>query len=75
MKLLSPREYQVLALTAQGETAKMIGKTLGISPRTVEIYLARAKVRLGARNKAQAVALYLGSTGDDHRGERVSADD
>jgi PAS domain S-box-containing protein len=38
---LTAREREVAALVMQGLTAKEIGKTLGISPRTVEIYRAR----------------------------------
>ena len=38
---LTPREREVAALVMKGQTAKEIGKTLGISPRTVEIYRAR----------------------------------
>ncbi|MEN9383286.1 MAG: Tetrathionate response regulatory protein TtrR [Pseudomonadota bacterium] len=38
---LTAREREVATLVMQGLTAKEIGKTLGISPRTVEIYRAR----------------------------------
>ena len=38
---LTAREREVAALVMKGLTAKAIGKTLGISPRTVEIYRAR----------------------------------
>jgi PAS domain S-box-containing protein len=38
---LTAREREVAALVMKGQTAKEIGKTLGISPRTVEIYRAR----------------------------------
>ena len=36
LKVLTPREIEVLALIGQGKTAKEIGETLGCSPRTVE---------------------------------------
>jgi DNA-binding CsgD family transcriptional regulator len=38
---MTPRERDVAALLIQRQTAKEIGKTLGISPRTVEIYRTR----------------------------------
>ena len=38
---LTPREREVAALVMNGMTAKAMGKVLGISPRTVEIYRAR----------------------------------
>lgn len=38
---LTPREREVAAFLMNGLTSKEIGKALGISPRTVEIYRAR----------------------------------
>lgn len=38
---LTPREREVAAFLMKGMTAKEMGKALGISPRTVEIYRAR----------------------------------
>ena len=38
---LTAREREVAALVMRGLTAKEMGKALGISPRTVEIYRAR----------------------------------
>jgi len=38
---LTPREREVAAFVMDGLTSKEIGKLLGISPRTVEIYRAR----------------------------------
>jgi DNA-binding CsgD family transcriptional regulator len=62
-------------LAAAGETVRSTATKLGISPHTVNVYMAQAKMKLQATSKAHLVALYLGGTGDDHRGERVGTDD
>jgi len=56
---LSGRERQCLALVAEGLSSKDIGKRLRLSPRTVELHVARAMKRLGAVNRSHAVALAL----------------
>lgn len=56
---LSDRERQCLALVAEGLSSKLIGKRLRLSPRTVELHVARAMRRLGAVNRSHAVALAL----------------
>jgi DNA-binding CsgD family transcriptional regulator len=38
---LTPREREIAALLIDGLTSKLIGKKLGISPRTVDVYRAR----------------------------------
>ncbi len=38
---LTPREREIAALLIEGLTSKLIGKRLGISPRTVDVYRAR----------------------------------
>ncbi len=38
---LTPREREVAALLIEGLTSKLIGRRLGISPRTVDVYRAR----------------------------------
>ncbi len=52
---LSPRERQVLDLTAQGMTAREVGKTLQISSNTVERHRANIMSKLGFSNRAQLV--------------------
>ncbi|MEJ2433904.1 MAG: LuxR C-terminal-related transcriptional regulator [Pseudolabrys sp.] len=56
---LSQRERQCLALIAEGWSSKHIGRRLELSPRTVELHVARAMRRLGAVNRSHAVALAL----------------
>lgn len=50
---LTPREREVLATMARGQTAKETGKALGISPRTVEKLQAGLRSKLGAHNAAE----------------------
>ena len=38
---LTPREREIAALLIEGLTSKLVGKRLGISPRTVDVYRAR----------------------------------
>ncbi|MFT3976239.1 MAG: response regulator [Sphingomonas bacterium] len=47
---LSPRERDVLAGLARGQSNKVIAHDLGISPRTIEIYRANIKDKLGVDN-------------------------
>lgn len=54
---LSPREVQALALVAAGHDAKSAAKEMAISMHTVKDHLQFARLKLGARNSAHAVAL------------------
>ena len=63
---LSPRERDVVGRMATGLTNKEIGRSLGISPRTVEIHRNNALTKLGARHSAEAVRLWLESGSVDH---------
>ncbi len=53
---LTPRQREVLRLVARGHTDKQIARALALSPRTVEMHVARALGALGARNRADAVS-------------------
>ena len=37
----------------------MIGKKLEISPRTVETYLERSKIKTNTHNKAQLISIFI----------------
>jgi DNA-binding CsgD family transcriptional regulator len=52
---LTQREREVLALVARGLTNQEIAQQLFISTYAVKICLHQACVKLGARNRAQAV--------------------
>lgn len=54
---LSRREREALSLVARGFEDAAIGTALGITRASAHIYVERAKRRLGASTRAQAVAL------------------
>lgn len=56
---LTPREREVLEQITGGASNKEAGRTLGISPRTVEVHRARIMEKLGARNAADLVRIVL----------------
>ena len=58
------REREVVGLMANGQTNKEIGRTLGISPRTVEIHRTNALSKLAARHSSEAVRLWLEAGGE-----------
>ncbi len=49
----------MLALLAAGATDEQIAGLLELSPATVQTHVRNAKAKLGARTRAQAVALAL----------------
>jgi DNA-binding CsgD family transcriptional regulator len=57
--VLSAREREVLALIAMGESSARIAATLHVSPSTVETHVRHCLEKLGARNRAHAIALGL----------------
>lgn len=57
MNLLSPRQAQVLSLSAQGKNRQQIAKTLFLSPWTVDNLFKAARESLGdAGTNEQALA-------------------
>jgi two-component system response regulator FixJ len=61
--LLTPREFQVLELIANGASSKEAGRCLGISPRTIEVHRARVMEKLGAKNTIDLVHIVLSDRG------------
>jgi ATP/maltotriose-dependent transcriptional regulator MalT len=59
MPLVTPREIEVLALAAQGLSAPQIGERLVISASTVRTHLENLYPKLGASDRAAAVAAAL----------------
>ena len=53
------REREVLELLAGGRTDGQIADLLELSPATVQTHVRNAKAKLGARTRAQAVAIAL----------------
>jgi DNA-binding NarL/FixJ family response regulator len=54
---LTEREREILALLADGLSNRAAGERLGITERTVKFHVAEILARLGASNRAQAVAI------------------
>jgi pimeloyl-ACP methyl ester carboxylesterase/DNA-binding CsgD family transcriptional regulator len=54
-KELTPRQREVLRAVARGLTDKEIAVELSLSPRTVEMHVARALAALACANRAEAV--------------------
>jgi two-component system response regulator FixJ len=54
---LSPRERDVLERLLSGASNKLIGRALGLSPRTVEMHRAKMLGRLGAATTAEALEI------------------
>lgn len=72
---LSPRQVEVLRLVALGANVSQIAHELSISEATVKTHVKNILHRLGARNRAHAVALAMcnGLLGDYDPAELVSA--
>ncbi|MDP9242446.1 MAG: response regulator transcription factor [Actinomycetota bacterium] len=56
---LSKREQQILQKVAYGATTREVAHDLGISPHTVKTHLERIFEKLGANDRAQAVAIAI----------------
>lgn len=53
---LTPRQIEVLGHVARGLTDKQVARELGLSPRTVEMHVARAIDALACHTRAECVA-------------------
>jgi DNA-binding NarL/FixJ family response regulator len=60
----TPRELQVLHLTADGLTNTEVAGTLDVTVHAVKFHLASIYRKLGVSNRTQAAMVYL-RTGDD----------
>jgi len=56
---LTPRERDVMVEVVAGHSNKVIGRRLGLSPKTVEIHRARVMEKAGARNLSHLVRMAL----------------
>jgi DNA-binding CsgD family transcriptional regulator len=52
---LSPRECEILALLASGQSNKELARSLAISPNTVKTHLARVYDKLEVERRVQAI--------------------
>lgn len=56
---LSPKKHKILTLLARGYTDKEIAQNLDMSTRTVQTHISSIISKLNARNRTNAVALYM----------------
>jgi DNA-binding CsgD family transcriptional regulator len=54
---LTPRELEILRMAAAGGSVDQLAEQLSLSPNTVKTHLAHCYDKLGARNRAGAIAL------------------
>jgi FixJ family two-component response regulator len=66
---LSRREQDVLSQIVNGASNKEAGRSLGISPRTIEVHRAHLMQKLGAKNAADLIRIVM-SEGGGARSER-----
>lgn len=52
---LTERQCDVLKIAATGALSREIGEKLGVSPKTVDVHFDRLMLRMGARNRLEAV--------------------
>lgn len=70
---ITPRELEVLSLIAEGCSTREIARTLWITEETVRTHVRRLLERLGARTRAQAVAIaYRDELWNEERNRAVS---
>jgi two-component system response regulator FixJ len=67
MAALTPREREVLALVVTGKSNKEIARTLGTSPRTIDVHRARVFQKLQAETLPDLVHLVLAARQDSPR--------
>lgn len=56
---LSPKKHKILTLLARGYTDKEIAQNLDMSTRTVQTHISSIISTLNARNRTNAVVLYM----------------
>ena len=64
LKLLTPRELEVMQRVVRGQANKVIAMDLGVSQRTVELHRARVMRKLKMRSLAELVQS-VGALGED----------
>ncbi len=59
---LSPREHDSIKYLAHGFSVKKIAQKLNVSPRTIETYIERSKIKLNTRTKSELILAFLGKS-------------
>src|SRR5262249_33483072 len=54
---LTPRQFQIASLAAQGLSNKEVGRLLKISEGTVKLHLHKIYMRLGLRNRTELASV------------------
>jgi DNA-binding NarL/FixJ family response regulator len=57
MRMLTPREFEVLVRVAEGEDTRMIAAGMGIAPSTARTHVQRVLMKLGVGSRLEAAAL------------------
>lgn len=57
--LLSKREHDCLQFLSCGLSVKQIAKQINVSPRTVETYIERSKIKLNSNTKSELILAFL----------------
>ncbi|MDK1476013.1 LuxR C-terminal-related transcriptional regulator [Streptomyces sp. 549] len=57
LRLLTPREVEVLTRVAEGEDTRLIAVGMGIAPSTARTHVQRVLVKLGVGSRLEAAAL------------------
>jgi DNA-binding CsgD family transcriptional regulator len=58
---ITEREQDILQLVAMGDTVEEIAGHLFLSPHTVRTHIRNARLKLGAKSRAHAIALAFGA--------------
>ena len=56
---LSPQEFRIVSLVAEGKTNKEIAAELGLSDKTVKNYLSNAMEKLNTNRRSQTAVLFI----------------
>lgn len=72
VRSLSPRELDVLKMTALGLTNNQVGAGLQLSVHAVKFHLASIYRKLHVSNRTEAVVVYLRGVGETRDGQNGS---
>ncbi|MCG8405699.1 MAG: response regulator transcription factor [Phycisphaerales bacterium] len=59
IKLLSPREHDVMSMVVVGKSNKVIAAALGLSPKTIEVHRARVMEKMQVKSLPELVRLHV----------------
>lgn len=56
---LTQRETEIVKLVSEGNSYKQIVRIIGLSLPTIKVYIRAVKTKLGAKNTAHAIAIFI----------------